>query len=69
MKKYFKHAKGRDSFQIITSLARPMSRGEILLKDSNPQSPLIIHPKYFEVDSDLDVLVEGKFFQIISNLL
>ncbi len=59
LKKYFKNAKGRDSFQIIVSGNRPISKGHILLRSSNPKDPPIIDPKYLDHDNDLEVLVEG----------
>ncbi|CAL8144019.1 unnamed protein product [Orchesella dallaii] len=59
MKKYFANAKGRDSFQIIVSLARPRQKGEMLLKSSDPLDSMLIDPKYLHDDRDLNVLVEG----------
>lgn len=62
LKKYLAHAKGKDSFQIIVSLARPRQRGEMLLKSSNPLDSMLIDPKYLHDQRDVDVLVEGWYF-------
>lgn len=59
LRKYFAHAKGKDSFQIIVSLARPRQRGEMVLKSSNPFDEMLIDPKYLHDKRDADVLVEG----------
>lgn len=57
--KYFAHAKGKDSFQIIVSLARPRQTGEMLLKSSDPLDRMLIDPKYLHDERDVKVLVEG----------
>lgn len=62
LKKYFAHARGKDSFQIIVSLARPRQRGEMFLKSSNPMDPIGIDPKYLQTYHDVQVLVEGGGF-------
>ena len=51
---------GRDSFYMLTSLVRPRSRGEILLRDSNPETPPLIDPRYFDDEADLKALTEGN---------
>ncbi|OXA57470.1 Glucose dehydrogenase [FAD, quinone] [Folsomia candida] len=59
LKKYLKISKGRDSFQIIVSGNRPVQRGEILLRSSDPKDEPLIDPKYLHNDQDLEVLLEG----------
>jgi choline dehydrogenase-like flavoprotein len=60
LQKYFKHAKGRDSFQIIVSGARPVQRGEMWLNSSNPLDEPLIDPKYLHNDHDVNILLEGE---------
>ncbi len=55
---------GKDAIFFLTTLVRPKSRGRILLKDSNPHSPPLIDPNYFDDESDLSVLTEGKWIGI-----
>jgi hypothetical protein len=62
MKKYFDKDMGKDSFQIIVSLARPRARGYISLGDASHKSNLIIDPKYLDNDHDMNVLLEGIVF-------
>lgn len=49
-----------DSIMVASTLLTPKSRGFIVLNDTDPiwGDPLI-YPGYFQVDSDLDTLVEG----------
>lgn len=61
LKKYLKISKGRDSFQIIVSGNRPVQRGEILLRSSDPKDEPLIDPKYLHNDQDLEVLLEGAY--------
>ena len=51
---------GNDAIFFLTVNVRPKSRGEILLKDSNPNSLPLINPNYFEDPNDLKVLTDGK---------
>jgi glucose dehydrogenase (acceptor) len=43
----------------IVSLGRPLARGFIKLRNSDPTSNLIIQPNYFEDQKDVDSLVDG----------
>jgi len=56
---YFLPHQGKDSFQIIVSLARPKSRGTIQLKSSDPFEPPIINPNYYEEEGDILTVLEG----------
>lgn len=47
----------KESFNIVTLLLRPESRGRIMLKDKNPNSKVLIYPNYFENPHDLEVMV------------
>ncbi|KAJ8958473.1 hypothetical protein NQ318_002265 [Aromia moschata] len=49
----------KDSFNVITLLLRPQSRGRIMLKDKNPHSKVVIYPNYYKDPRDLEVMVEG----------
>lgn len=52
----------KESFNIMTLLLRPNSRGQLLLKDSNPHSKILIYPNYFYDKRDLDVMVRFNIF-------
>lgn len=56
---YYGPVLNRDSFSIMTSVARPQSRGEILLSSKDPFAPPLIDPKYFHDESDMKVLLRG----------
>lgn len=52
----------KESFNIITLLLKPRSRGRIMLKDKNPNSKVLIYPNYFDDPQDLRVMVSGWIF-------
>jgi choline dehydrogenase len=54
--------KDRYSFNMMTLVLHPRSVGELTLQSSDPQVPLLIDPKYFHDELDLDVLVDGMNF-------
>ncbi|KAJ3664222.1 hypothetical protein Zmor_008406 [Zophobas morio] len=58
-----------DAFNVIVLLLRPKSRGKLLLKDTNPNSHVVIYPNYFADKDDIKVLVEGAkiAYNIIMN--
>ncbi|GJQ78194.1 hypothetical protein Trydic_g2524 [Trypoxylus dichotomus] len=56
----------KDAYNVIPLLLRPKSRGKIMLKDKNPQSPPLIYPNYFEESQDINVLVEAA--KIVLNI-
>ena len=58
--KYFQEVRGKDSFLIVTVLARPQSRGQVLLAGTDPNLPPLINPNYFQGERDMKALVEGK---------
>lgn len=60
LQKYYKKAKGKDSFHIIPILNRPVSTGEILLKSTDPSEHPLIDPKYFDDESDLKTFGESE---------
>lgn len=47
----------QEAYTIMPLLLRPLSRGRILLRDSNPKSHPVIVPNYFAHPHDLEVLV------------
>lgn len=59
MKKYYEHAKGKDSFTQIVSMARPKAQGEIKLRTTDPYAPAAVDPKYLDNEHDLRVTIEG----------
>ncbi|CAG7728049.1 unnamed protein product, partial [Allacma fusca] len=59
LQKYYEHAVEKDSFTVLTSLARPVQRGEILLRSSDPYDTLHIDPKYLQNQEDIQVLIQG----------
>ena len=47
------------NFVFVPILARPQSRGEVTLRSSDPMAAPVIDPKYFQSETDLDVLMRG----------
>lgn len=47
----------KDAYTILPLLMRPKSKGEILLKSSNPYDAPMIYPNYFDNPEDLKTLV------------
>lgn len=54
----------KDAFMILPLLMRPKSRGEILLRDTNPRSHPLIYPNYFDHPDDIKVMVGGSEIEI-----
>ncbi|XP_074039048.1 glucose dehydrogenase [FAD, quinone] [Leptinotarsa decemlineata] len=50
---------GKPSFSIAPVLLKPLSRGRIMLRDSNPLHWPIIDPNYFSEEKDVATMVEG----------
>lgn len=46
-------------FTMLPALIRPMSRGTVRLRSSNPLDQALVDPKFFAADSDLDRLAFG----------
>lgn len=61
MNQYYQHAVGKDSFVLIISGARPMSRGHIKLGGSSPLDSPVIDPNYYSDPNNMDlkVMVDG----------
>lgn len=59
LQKYYEKAKGKDSFHFLSILNRPLTRGEILLRSSNPVEQPLIEPKYYDDESDLKTFAES----------
>jgi choline dehydrogenase-like flavoprotein len=61
MNEYYQHAINKDSFTIIVSGARPLSRGSIKLGGNSPHDSPIIDPNYLsdENNTDVKVMIEG----------
>jgi choline dehydrogenase-like flavoprotein len=68
MKKYLESDLGKDSFQIIVSLARPKARGVMKLGGPRYTDELLIDPKYLDNDHDRNVLLEGILNNTAVNL-
>lgn len=49
----------RDSWSIWPMILYPRSRGKVLLKDSHPLTPPLIHANFLNDTRDLDIIVEG----------
>lgn len=47
----------KESFNVITLLMRPESKGYLKLKDKNPLSKVLIYPNYYENPIDMDIMV------------
>lgn len=58
--------KGSDMFMIHPSVLHPKSKGEILLKDNNPESDPIIKTNYFTHPEDIEIYI--KSIQLIKDL-
>lgn len=56
---YYSHAIGYESFFLIVSTARPLARGYIRLRNTDPMTPVRIQPNYFDNQHDIDTMVEG----------
>lgn len=52
---------GKSAFFIVVTVARPESRGEVVLSSSTPYKPLSITPNYFSDPGgkDMGVMIEG----------
>ena len=59
LQKYYQQVRGKDSFMIVTVLARPQSNGEILLAGTDPSLQPLINPNYFHEERDKKALVDG----------
>ncbi|XP_062559063.1 glucose dehydrogenase [FAD, quinone]-like [Armigeres subalbatus] len=51
-----------DSFMCLPLLMRPESRGYLKLISNDPYVKIAIHPNYFAVQRDVDILIEGLQF-------
>ena len=56
---YYSPLAFKDTWQVVPVLLRPLSRGTIRLKSTDPYDHPIIDPQYFSNTRDLDVLVEA----------
>lgn len=48
-----------NTFQVLTILLNPKSRGSLKVRDKNPKSPPIIESGYFHEDEDVYTIVRG----------
>ncbi|XP_035706083.1 choline dehydrogenase, mitochondrial-like [Folsomia candida] len=62
--RFMSMTKGKDSFLQLVTLNKPLGYGNILLRDANPYSPLLIDPRYLEDPRDFEGLVEGIKFAV-----
>ena len=56
---YYKPLENTDTWQVIPTLLRPLSRGTIRLASTDPYAKPLIDPQYFSNIRDLDTIVEG----------
>ena len=56
---YYAPIANTDTWQVVPTLLRPLSRGTIRLQSMDPFAKPLIDPQYFSNIRDLDVLVEG----------
>ena len=54
-------------FSLQTCLLRPKSRGSVTLRDSNPDSKVLIDPNYLAEEEDVQVFVDG--FKLMRKIL
>ena len=54
-------------FSLQTCLLRPKSRGSVTLRDSNPNSKVLIDPNYLAEEEDVQVFVDG--FKLMRKIL
>lgn len=52
----------RKQMKILPTVIRPKSKGYLKLKNSDPLSKPLIHPKYLSHPDDIAVMVEGIKF-------
>ncbi|CAG7820990.1 unnamed protein product [Allacma fusca] len=60
--KYYKPSFNKDSFTMVVSVGRPLSRGYIRLKSANPKDEVLIDPRYYEREEDALRMIEGMKF-------
>ena len=58
-KDYYRPLVGKNTWQVIPMLLRPLSTGTIRLASTDPYAKPLIDPKYFSNIQDLNVLIEG----------
>lgn len=56
------HAKNYDTLQLLTTLLKPKSNGEVKLRSNNPKDPVKIFANYLTESEDVDVLVKSIEF-------
>ena len=56
---YFAPILGLEGFTIECQLSRPMSRGEVTLRSSDPNDYPIVNPNYLSHPEDVVTLVKG----------
>jgi choline dehydrogenase len=54
-------------FLVAFNSCRPTSRGEILLRSSQPQEPAVIRPNYLTTQKDIDEVLQGA--KLVRNLM
>lgn len=62
IEKLIRDHKDNDAIWIAVTLARPMSRGTIRLKNDDPHTHPFIDPNFFNKTEDVIAVVEGKKF-------
>jgi len=56
---YYKPLNTKDTWQLVPTMLRPLSRGTIRLASTDPYAAPLIDPQYFSNIQDLDTVVEG----------
>ena len=57
--RFYRPVAGKDSFHIMSIIARPKSRGQIQLASRNPHESPLIDPNYLTADGDVQIIAEG----------
>jgi len=57
--KFIQESDGKDCFYQVVTGAHPNGFGYMELMDSDPHSPVVIHPKYMQDDLDMKILIDG----------
>ncbi|CAG7820917.1 unnamed protein product [Allacma fusca] len=64
LKEFYGPSVGKDAITLVVSVGRPHSRGYVRLSSTDPNSNLIIDPKYYEHPDDLPRIVEAIKFNV-----
>ncbi|XP_069691351.1 glucose dehydrogenase [FAD, quinone]-like isoform X1 [Periplaneta americana] len=66
-KQYFSPLVGKTVVSLIPILLHPKSKGEVLLRSSNPEEPPLINPNYLAHPQDVETLYQG--IEVVKKLI